>query len=111
MEKTETWENISLINKFHELFVIELRKKFPEINFRIKGTILAIEIETKEGTHYLNSLSDKIANYFISRNILLRPLGNIIYIIPPYCISGNDLEHIYATIVTFLTELNDEPEK
>ncbi|MFL5752209.1 MAG: adenosylmethionine--8-amino-7-oxononanoate transaminase [Bacteroidia bacterium] len=111
LEKTETWENISLINNLHELFVNELHKKFPGINYRIRGTILAIEIGTEEGTHYLNPLAEDIAQFFIRRHVLLRPLGNIIYIIPPYCISGSDLEHIYNSIFDFLSQLDHEPKK
>ena len=36
--------------------------------------------------------------YFLKRNILLRPLGNVIYILPPYCIETEDLHRVYDVI-------------
>jgi adenosylmethionine-8-amino-7-oxononanoate aminotransferase len=36
--------------------------------------------------------------FFIERGVLLRPLGNTIYIMPPYCITPVELDIIYAAI-------------
>ena len=81
-------------------------KSHPSIlSARNLGTIIAIEIKTPEKSGYLNNLSEKISSYFIQRGILLRPLGNVLYILPPYCISQGDLTYIYTCIETFL---NDE---
>ena len=55
-------------------------------NIRIKGTILAIEIYTGEGTSYFNNIRDVAYQFFIEKGILIRPLGNVIYLLPPYCI-------------------------
>ena len=71
-------------------------------NIRIKGTILAIEIQTAEGTSYFNNIRDVAYQFFIEKGILIRPLGNVIYLLPPYCISEEDLEHIYGCIEEFL---------
>jgi adenosylmethionine-8-amino-7-oxononanoate aminotransferase len=46
--------------------------------------------------------------YFIDRHILLRPLGNVLYILPPYCIAAADLESIYTAIEGFITTLADQ---
>jgi adenosylmethionine-8-amino-7-oxononanoate aminotransferase len=35
----------------------------------------------------------------------LRPLGNVIYVLPPYCISEKDLNKIYSAIKEFLDAL------
>jgi adenosylmethionine-8-amino-7-oxononanoate aminotransferase len=40
------------------------------------------------------------------KNILLRPLGNIIYVLPPYCITADELKHIYSEIELFLNQLH-----
>ena len=71
-------------------------------NIRIKGTILAIEIQTTEGTSYFNNIRDIAYQFFIEKGILIRPLGNVIYLLPPYCISEEDLEYIYGYIEEFL---------
>lgn len=73
---------------------------------RTRGIILAIEIKTKEHTHYLNSLAPLIEEYFIKRRILLRPLGNVLYIVPPVCIKSRELHQIYTTIDMFLEDLS-----
>ncbi len=69
---------------------------------RIKGTILAIEIQTAEGTSYFNNIRDIAYQFFIEKGILIRPLGNVIYLLPPYCISEEDLAYIYGCIEEFL---------
>jgi adenosylmethionine---8-amino-7-oxononanoate aminotransferase len=71
-------------------------------NIRIKGTILAIEIHTAEGTSYFNNIRDIAYQFFIEKGILIRPLGNVIYLLPPYCISEEDLNYIYGCIEEFL---------
>jgi adenosylmethionine---8-amino-7-oxononanoate aminotransferase len=73
-------------------------------NIRIKGTILAIEIQTAEGTSYFNNIRDVAYQFFIEKGILIRPLGNVIYLLPPYCISEEDLEYIYGCIEEFLSK-------
>jgi adenosylmethionine-8-amino-7-oxononanoate aminotransferase len=71
-------------------------------HIRIKGTILAIEIQTIEGTSYFSNIRDIAYKFFIEKEILIRPLGNVIYLLPPYCISEEDLAYIYGCIEEFL---------
>jgi adenosylmethionine-8-amino-7-oxononanoate aminotransferase len=67
------------------------------VNARQIGTITALEIES--GTRsYLSPLGPKLLGFFRDRDLLLRPLGNTVYVMPPYCISEADLDAIYAAI-------------
>ena len=53
----------------------------PKItDIRIKGTILVLELYTPEGTSYLSNIRDVAYQFFIEKGILIRPLGNVIYI-------------------------------
>lgn len=70
------------------------------------GTVLVLEINNEEGTSYFNSIRNHLYNAFLDRGILLRPLGNIIYILPPYCITNEELETIYKNIEEVLDELS-----
>lgn len=79
-----------------------------EHNIRIKGTILAIEIQTAEGTSYFNNIRDVAYQFFIEKGILIRPLGNVIYLLPPYCISEEDLTYIYGCIEEFLVKFSQK---
>ncbi len=72
------------------------------------GTILALELKSDEGSHYSNSIRKKIYSYFMERNILLRPLGNTFYVLPPYVIKDSELESIYAAIRGFLDAIQQK---
>ena len=73
-------------------------------NVRTIGTILAFELNTEKDTCYFNEARHHLYPYFIEKGLLLRPLGNVIYLIPPYVISDEDLDYIHQTILKFLDE-------
>ena len=91
-------DNIARIAHRHSLFVNKLHASYNIKSARSIGTIFAMEFETKEGTSYFNSLRDELYHFFLGKGIILRPLGNTIYIMPPYCISDADLTYIYDSI-------------
>ncbi|MDA9414119.1 adenosylmethionine-8-amino-7-oxononanoate aminotransferase [Bradyrhizobium sp. CCBAU 25360] len=66
-------------------------------NVRRTGTITALDLKTNDAG-YLAGIGPKLQAFFNVRNILLRPLGNTIYVMPPYCVTAADLDQIYATI-------------
>ncbi|MBS0629403.1 MAG: adenosylmethionine--8-amino-7-oxononanoate transaminase [Verrucomicrobia bacterium] len=55
------------------------------------GTILVLEYHSVD--------RDQLYDFFLSKDILLRPLGNVLYVMPPYCIKKSELERIYEQIV------------
>ena len=65
------------------------------------GTILAIEIKVDK-TGYASDIRNKLYNHFISEGVLLRPLGNVIYILPPYCITAEELSFVYNCVISGL---------
>ena len=100
-----TRQNIKRIEDSHKQFAVKL-KVHPRIRtVRQTGTILAMEWETGTGTSYFSSLRDRLYAYFLEAGIILRPLGNILYILPPYCITSDELNYIYNKIETALEEL------
>lgn len=103
MESNITFENIKRISEAHTLFLSKISKHAKLKDVRQCGTILALELKTEEHTHYLNNASESITNYFLKRGILLRPLGNVFYLIPPYCITSEELQTIYSAIEEFLS--------
>ena len=110
MEKKETWKNIKRIGEKHKKFEKQVISQKSGVASKIKeirriGTILAIELQTQDETSYFNSIRDKSVKFFLDRGVLLRPLGNVIYLLPPYCISDKDLDYIYNSIFEFLKSL------
>lgn len=103
--EAQTLENIKRISTRHANFAKEI-SGHPKIRtVRQTGTIIAMEWETGDQTSYLNSWRDKLYSFFLAKGIILRPLGNIIYILPPYVISDDDLTYIYKTIQEALNEI------
>lgn len=90
-------ERIDTIIASHRAFSGRLTQKSNVSGLRQCGTILALEIKEGEGD-YMSSLGPQLLAFFRDRNILLRPLGNTVYIMPPYCIEGEDLESVYGAI-------------
>ena len=74
--------------------MIKAHKKVGEV--RVMGVILAIDLNVK--TERYGNLRDKLYDFFIERGVLLRPLGNTIYVLPPYVITNEQLQKIYETI-------------
>jgi adenosylmethionine-8-amino-7-oxononanoate aminotransferase len=103
--ETSTTENIKRIETAHRQFALKI-KDHPKIKTaRQIGTILAMEWQTGNNTSYFNSLRDTLYRYFLEAGIILRPLGNIIYILPPYCITNEELTYIYSKIEQALSEI------
>lgn len=104
-DKPETIHHIKRIEREHYLFLEKISPHKLLLDVRQLGTILALEVKTTEQTNYLNSLAEHISEFFIAKGIILRPLGNVIYILPPYCISDEDLRYIYTAVEEFLNNL------
>lgn len=74
-------------------------------NARICGTLIALELLDPEGV-YLSAVGQTLLACFREMGVLLRPLGNTIYVMPPYCIGDADLEAIYAAIASAVDQLS-----
>lgn len=69
------------------------------------GTVLVLEFhkETYESS-YFQPLRNRLYHYFFDQGILLRPLGNVLFVMPPYCMHEDELNYIYEHIILFLNE-------
>ena len=99
-------QQIQQISARHTAFAQSIQQHIFIKEVRQRGTILAIELNTAETSSYFNSIQSAAYNYFMSNGIFLRPLGNIIYVMPPYCITEDELEKVYEVIKTSLDYLS-----
>ena len=77
----------------------------PQIkNVRQLGTLLAFEI-VQGKDEYLNKISTVITQKALEKGVYLRPLGNTVYLMPPYCMTEDELAAVYAVIDDILQEL------
>jgi adenosylmethionine-8-amino-7-oxononanoate aminotransferase len=107
LRSEETQKAIKNISDKQSIFVKKLQKRQMVSCARSCGTILAFDWLNDEKSGYFNSKRTLISEYFLKKNILLRPLGNVLYILPPYCSSQEDLQNVHEAIENFLTEMSD----
>lgn len=105
LRSADCQERIREIGRLHAEFAEALKGRKNVLDARTLGTILAVEIKTPQESSYENTLRTAIYSYFLARNILLRPLGNVVYVLPPYVITPEELQVIYKAIDEFLTDL------
>jgi adenosylmethionine-8-amino-7-oxononanoate aminotransferase len=71
---------------------------------RMLGTVIAFEISLGEDG-YTNTIGAEITREALEQGIYLRPLGNTVYIMPPYCIKAEELEKIYGFLESYIKKL------
>jgi adenosylmethionine---8-amino-7-oxononanoate aminotransferase len=54
---------------------------------QVMGTISTIDVNNSEKAGYLNNVGREIRHQAIAHGVLLCPLGNVLYLMPPYCIT------------------------
>jgi adenosylmethionine---8-amino-7-oxononanoate aminotransferase len=93
----ETQSHIRRIQDRHTAFRSRMGSHPACQHIRQTGTILALEFKTG-GTSYFSNIRDFLYQLALEHRVLLRPLGNIIYVLPPYCITDEQLDSVYAVI-------------
>ncbi|TIO50375.1 MAG: adenosylmethionine--8-amino-7-oxononanoate transaminase [Mesorhizobium sp.] len=66
-------------------------------NVRTAGTIAALDLSVGNAG-YLAEVGPKLRAFFLERGLLVRPLGNVIYVLPPYCVTSDELDRLYVAI-------------
>lgn len=100
-----TWIRIDWIEQQHADFLKKIAAFSCVHSIRQLGTIAAFDIHVEEGSSYFSSIRDRIYDFYLAHGVLLRPLGNVVFFNPPYCISAEELNHVYQVTLDFLTGL------
>jgi adenosylmethionine-8-amino-7-oxononanoate aminotransferase len=102
--KSACLESIRMITLENKV-ALEKFRALPGIkNARCLGTILAFElISGRDG--YLNNISRDVTTYLLEKGIYLRPLGNTVYIMPPYCITKEELQLLHEMILEMVGKM------
>lgn len=104
-EEKETWERITQLKAWNEASLEQLKTIPNVINSRICGTILAFEVNTADRVGYFSGIRNEAYRFALKNGVLLRPLGNTIFINPPYCITKEEYDHVIKVISAFLQSL------
>ena len=106
-EKPSTKEAINTIVNWNQTFADELKQWQSVENVRQQGTILAFSVKNEAGNTYFSSIRDRAYKFFLNNGVLLRPLGNTIFINPPYCITEEEYIELKSIILRFLRSLEE----
>ena len=89
---------IQALEEMHRKRLAPFRSDPRFVNVRQQGTIAALDIAA-EAKGYLSEVGPKLRTFFRQRDVLIRPLGNVIYLMPPYCVTPSDLDRAYEAIL------------
>ena len=96
-EDEPVFDRIAAIARVNEERLREFQKYSVVGETRQIGTVGAIELRA-EDAGYLSAMRPKLYQFFLERGVLLRPLGNVVYVMPPYVISADELHRVYDVI-------------
>ncbi|MDH5560754.1 MAG: adenosylmethionine--8-amino-7-oxononanoate transaminase [Deltaproteobacteria bacterium] len=103
LQKTQA--KLKKIENWHRDNLDELSKSGLVEKTRFMGTIAAMDVKLGPNKEYSPKDTRSIIKAFQDKGFLIRPLGNTIYILPPYCIVENELTSVYQTIGDVLGSL------
>lgn len=95
--KEPVQERIQAVTDMHRERLARFRPDPRFSNIRQQGTIAALDLAV-ETTGYLSEVGPRLRAFFRQRDLLIRPLGNVIYLMPPYCVTESDLDRAYGAI-------------
>jgi adenosylmethionine-8-amino-7-oxononanoate aminotransferase len=100
-EREPVFDRINTIAEIHRTRLATIKGHPAVGDVRSIGTLAAIELRAHD-PGYASKLRPKLYKFFIDAGVLLRPLGNVVYILPPYPISATELNFIYDRVVESL---------
>lgn len=95
------FDRIDAIGRIHRDRLANIQNHPAVGDVRCIGTVAGIELRADDAG-YFSQLRPRLYNFFLESGVLLRPLGNIIYVLPPYVISSGDLHCIHDRIADSL---------
>jgi adenosylmethionine---8-amino-7-oxononanoate aminotransferase len=91
------FDRIAMIERTHRDRLAHFQDHPAVSDIRMLGTIAALELRAGDAG-YLSTLRSRLYGKFLDNGILLRPLGNVVYMVPPYVVSADELHHVYDVI-------------
>jgi adenosylmethionine-8-amino-7-oxononanoate aminotransferase len=86
------------IESRHRAFASSIASHAAVRSVRVLGTVLAVTVRAEGHGGYFSDLRNQIMAFAIEQGVLLRPLGDVIYTLPPYCITDGQLDRVHEVI-------------
>ncbi|MEN8765357.1 MAG: adenosylmethionine--8-amino-7-oxononanoate transaminase [Wenyingzhuangia sp.] len=103
LQSDEIQQGIQRIQKGHQQFSKSLQDHPKVKEIRTLGVVLAVDLDLDIDRYGKDR--NAIFEYFMARGIFLRPLGNTLYIVPPYVIKSEELSFIYSEMMLYIQDL------
>lgn len=100
-----TMQSIARITQSHTVFMHKILQHPRVKTARVLGVIVALEIKRDTAESYYGDFRNKLYRFFIDKGVILRPVGNIVYVLTPYIITQPQLNRIYEVIEQALAEV------
>lgn len=97
-------ERVAAVSAGHESRLKTLAADGRFENIRQTGTVAALDVKVPDDGYFAD-IGPRLYSYFQDRNLLIRPLGNTIYLLPPYCLTPEDLDELYDAIACSVVDL------
>ncbi|KUM25056.1 adenosylmethionine-8-amino-7-oxononanoate aminotransferase [Mesorhizobium loti] len=103
LANVEIWQDESVAERIAALGALQAAglRRFRDnpcfTDCRVTGTIAALDLRAGSAG-YLAEIGPKLRTFFLEQGLLIRPLGNVLYLLPPYCITGAELDRLYDAI-------------
>jgi adenosylmethionine-8-amino-7-oxononanoate aminotransferase len=104
LQKEECRKNIKYISENNRQLVQQLKENKKVINPRSLGTILAFEFHSTK-KEYMDKIKEETMQFALQQGVLIRPLGNTVYIMPPYCITPIQLKKVYSILQLIIDKI------
>lgn len=98
LQTNEMQQNIQRIHQSHLQFESEIKNHPKVMTTRVLGVIFALEVKSENEESYYGTMRTKLYNFFIENGVILRPVGNIVYVLPPYIMTNTQLAKVYDVI-------------
>jgi adenosylmethionine-8-amino-7-oxononanoate aminotransferase len=96
----EIQDGIKRIAESHRNFLDRMAGHPKIAASRQCGVIMALDLDMQAPRY--GSTRDQLMAFFMERGVFLRPLGNTVYLMPPYVINGEELDRVYETLELLL---------
>jgi adenosylmethionine-8-amino-7-oxononanoate aminotransferase len=96
-EQEPVFERIAAISLIHRERLAAIQKHPVVGDVRSIGTMAAIELRAEDAGYFSNR-KPRLYKFFLDSGVLLRPLGNVIYVLPPYAITPDELHLVHDRI-------------
>jgi adenosylmethionine---8-amino-7-oxononanoate aminotransferase len=105
LQQPDCLRRIGRISERHIAFLDMIRPHPIVRNARSLGTVLAFELNAGRD-EYVNAIGPKLTEEALAAGIYLRPLGNTVYFMPPYCITEKEMDQVYSFLVHCLVRFS-----